>query len=311
MFTFYKEGSCDEGRKPLAKWTCILYLAGDNFLDWFTLQSLEEMRTAGSSYDVRVVVLLDRTDNRGHLYEVRKNYLVSLPLEAVRPDWKDKELNTGDPETLATFASWAVENLPAENYFISLAGYGEGWRGLLHDLDNGSGRGNVDILSIDEMGQALARIIKSIKNTNGKDFIDILGLDACYMGMAEVLYQVGNSARYAIVSENEEALDGWPYDKVLGAFIRDPSRPAREIATAIVDAYVDQVQNEKAVKKDNLRTASLIDMEGFKRLTPQLKGLATELSGLLPEEIRKMIVVDRLTNTFNVSAHIQGRYVPY
>ena len=310
LFTFHTEGFCDEDRKPLAKWTCILYLAGDNFLDWFTVQSLEEMRAAGSSYDVRVVVLLDRTDRRGHLYEVRKNYLVSLPLEAVSPGWKgDRELNTGDPETLSTFASWAVENLPAENYFISLGGYGEGWMGLLHDMNNGSNK--VDILGIDEMEEALTRITKSIKKTNGKDFIDILGLDTCYMGMAEVLYQVGDTARYVIVSENEEALGGWPYDEVLEAFIRGPDRPARELASSVVDAYVNQVRNEKAVKKDNMRTASLIDMKGFKKLVPGLEALALELSGMLPREIRKMIVADRLTSTFNVSAHIAGRYVPY
>ncbi|MCP4366302.1 MAG: hypothetical protein GY800_13545, partial [Planctomycetes bacterium] len=118
-----------EGRKPLAKWTCILYLAGDNFLDWFTLQNLEDLKGVGSGHDVRTIVLADRTDRGGHLYEVRKDYLVDIPMEAVRPEWKDYEPNTGDPETLSTFASWAVENLPAENYFILLGGYGEGWMG--------------------------------------------------------------------------------------------------------------------------------------------------------------------------------------
>ncbi|MEE9584894.1 MAG: clostripain-related cysteine peptidase [Candidatus Brocadiales bacterium] len=309
LCTFYTEGLCAEGRRPLAKWTCILYLAGDNFLDWFTLQNLDELRGIGSNYDVRVVVLVDRTDKRGHLYEVRKDYLVSLPMEAVRPEWKDKELNTGDPDTLSTFASWAVESLPAENYFILLGGYGEGWMGMLHDMDDGGGK--VDILGIDEMEEALSEITKSIKKTNGKDSIDILGLDACFMGMVEVLYQIGDSARYVIVSENEEALDGWPYDKVIEAFVQNSTRPARELAASVVDAYVGPVQDEKAVKMDNVRTASLIDMEGFKGLIPLLEELALELSDLLPAEIINIIETDRLTNTFTVSAHIAGRYVPY
>ncbi len=311
LYVTYAESLYAEDRKPLAKWTCILYLAGDNFLDWFTLQNLEELKGVGSGHDVRVMVLADRTDRGGHLYEVRKDYLVDIPMEAVRPEWKDHEPNTGDPETLSTFVSWAVESLPAENYFILLGGYGEGWMGLLHDLDNGQGRGKVDILTIDEMEGALTDITKSIKNTNGKDFIDILGLDACYMGMVEVLYQIGDNARYVIVSENEEVLGGWPYNKVITAFTRNPSRPARELAASVVDAYIDPVQDEKAEKKANIRTASVIDMLAFKDLIPPLGDLAIELTGMLPLEIRKMIVTDRLTNTFNVSAHIAGRYVPY
>ncbi|MHC4196491.1 MAG: clostripain-related cysteine peptidase [Planctomycetota bacterium] len=300
-----------EGHKPLAKWTCILYLAGDNFLDWFTLQNLEDLKGVGSGHDVRTIVLADRTDRGGHLYEVRKDYLVDIPMEAVRPEWKDHEPNTGDPETLSTFASWAVENLPAENYFILLGGYGEGWMGMLHDFDNGEGGGKTDILTIDEMEDALAEVTKSIKNTNGKDFIDILGLDACYMGMVEVLYQIGDKARYVIVSENEEVLGGWPYDKAITAFTRNPSQPALELAASVVDAYIDQAEDKKAEKKANIRTASVIDMKAFKGLIPPLGDLATELTGMLPLEIRKMIVTDRLTNTFNVSAHIAGRYVPY
>ncbi|MFQ5862542.1 MAG: clostripain-related cysteine peptidase [Candidatus Brocadiales bacterium] len=307
LCTSSTRGFCGEGH--IAKWTCIIYLAGDNFLDWFTAQNLEEMKRVGSNYDVRVVVLADRMDKHGHLYEVRKDYLVNLPLEAVRPDWKDKEINTGDPRTLSAFASWAVENLPAENYFLLLGGYGEGWTGLLHDFDDSTGK--VDILSLDEMEEALVNITKSIKKTNGKDSIDILGLDTCYMGMVEVLYQIGDSARYVIVSENEEALDGWPYDKVIGAFIQDPTRSARGLASSVVDVYVDPVQDDKARKINNILTASLIDMKGFKELIPPLGALALELSDLLPLKIEDIFEVDRFTNTFTVSAHIAGRYVPY
>lgn len=309
LYTVHTQGFCTEDRSRLAKWTCIFYLAGDNFLDWFTRQNLERMKETGSSYDVRVVVLSDRTDKGSHLYEVRKDYLVDLPIEAVKPEWKNRELNTGDPATLSAFASWAVENLPAENYFILLGGYGEGWMGLLHDLDNG--KGEVDILSIDELEEALTDITKSVKKTNGKDSIDILGLDACYMGMAEVLYQIGDRARYVIVSENEEALDGWPYDKVIGAFVSNPTQPADKLASVVVDTYIDPVQNKKAPKINTAYTASLIDTEGFKKLIPRLKALTQELRDLLPLEIKNIFIADRLTNTFTVSAHIAGRYIPY
>lgn len=300
-------GSCGTGY--IAKWTCIIYLAGDNFLDWFTVQNLEEMRRANSSPDVRIVVLADRTDKGGHLYEIRGNYLVNISPEEIAPGWAGREINTGDPATLSAFGTWAVENLPAENYFLLLGGYGEGWMGLLHDFNDGTGK--VDILTLEELEVALEDITRSIKKTNSKDSIDILGLDTCYMGMVEVLYQIGNRARYVIVSENEEALDGWPYDKVVEAFVHDPSRHASEIGSSIVNAYVNLVRDEKAYKIDNILTASLIDMEDFKRMIPLLETLAAELSNLMPSELMGIYEVDRLTNTFTVSAHIAGRYVPY
>ena len=115
--------------------------------------------------------------------------------------------------------------------------------------------------------------------------------------MVEVLYQIGDRARYVIVSENEEALDGWPYDKVIGAFVKDPTRPAGELASSAVDAYIDPVQNEKAPKINTVYTASLIDTEGFKKLIPRLEALANELRDILPLEIKNILVVDRLTNT--------------
>jgi hypothetical protein len=290
------------------KWTCILYLAGDNFLDWFTLQNLEELRQAGSSPDVRVVVFADRTDNKGYLYEVRKDYLVELPLEAIEPSWKGKEPNTGDPDTLATFASWAIENLPAQNYLLLLGGYGEGWMGLLHDFNDGQGK--VDILTLDELEGALAQTIKSIKKTNGKDRIDILGLDACYMAMVEVLYQIGDYARYVITSENEEALDGWPYDKVIRAFIEGPSLSPSYIASQVVDYYIDSAQ-WVPTKLSNVLTASVIHAEVFREITPLLDELSLLLKDTTPRHMKEMLEVDRLAKTFTVSAHIAGRYVPY
>ncbi|HHT9132845.1 MAG TPA: hypothetical protein ACFYED_10220, partial [Candidatus Tripitaka californicus] len=94
--------------KTLPKWTCIVYLAGDNFLDWFTQQNLEELREGHgtASYDVRTVVLVDKLDKGGHLYEVRNGYLLELPVEDIDPSWRGKELNTGAPQTLITFATW-------------------------------------------------------------------------------------------------------------------------------------------------------------------------------------------------------------
>lgn len=306
-------GQSDKNLRPRAtnlvsQWTCILYLAGDNFLDWFVLQHLEELKKAGSSYDIRVMALVDRTDRQGYLYEVRKDYLVDIPLEAVDPSWKGKELNTGDPQTLAAFGSWAVENLPARNYCLILGGYGEGWMGLLHDFDDG--RGQVDILTLDELEGALAQIAQGIKKVNGKPRLDILGLDSCYMGMVEVLYQIGGYARYVVASENEEALDGWPYGKIIETLITAPYQPESRIVSSIVDSYIDSAHGEPT-KLGNILTVSAIDLEEFKAILDPLEALALGLKEVAPRETRRLLEIDRHTSAFTVSAHIAGRYVPY
>ncbi len=297
--------------KTLPKWTCILYFAGDNFLDWFTQQNLEELKQAGWRYDVRTVVLVDKTDKGGHLYEVRKGYLLELPIEDINPSWKNKELNTGDSQTLVEFSKWAVESLPAQNYLLLLGGYGEGWMGLLHDFNNGYGQ--IDILTLPELEEALGNVVKAIKRVNGKDKIDILGMDACYMGMLEVLFSIKDYARYVIASENEEALDGWPYGDVLAAFLEEPSQPIPKIASYIADAYIDTTTYLPS-KLANIMTIAVIDMEAFSGMLQPLGELAQCLKTALsdpPQDEKKFKEIDILTDSFTVSAHISGRYIPY
>lgn len=312
------KGDVGQEIKNFPKWACIFYLAGDNFLDRFTQQNLEELKggsTAGGggcSYDVRTVVLADKTDKGGHLYEVRRGHLLELPIEDINPSWKDKELNTGDPQTLITFATWAVERLPAQNYLLLLGGYGEGWMGMLHDFNDGQGK--VDVLSLSELEEALATIVGAIKKVNGKGKIDILGLDSCYMAMVEVLYSIKDYAHYVIASENEEALDGWPYGDVLTAFLENPSKPVTEILSSIADAYVDTTPY-LPTKLANILTIAVIDMEAFTEIMPSLGELALNLKSTLSasggQEMKRLKEVDILTDSFTVSAHIAGRYIPY
>ncbi|HHT9120605.1 MAG TPA: clostripain-related cysteine peptidase [Candidatus Hypogeohydataceae bacterium YC41] len=297
--------------KSLPEWTCILYFAGDNFLDWFTQQNLGELQKAGCRYDVRTVVLADKTDKGGHLYEVRNGYLLELPIEDINPSWKNNELNTADPQTLIAFATWAVQNLQAQNYMLLLSGYGEGWMGLLHDFNDGQGK--VGILSLSELEEALASIVRMIKKVNGKDRIDILGLDACYMSMVEVLFSIKDYAHFVIASENEEALDGWPYGDVLMAFLENPSRPVPEIVSSIADAYIDTT-SYLPTKLANILTIAAIDLDAFTGIMSPLGELALSLKSALgqsAQETKRLREVDILTDSFTVNAHIAGRYIPY
>lgn len=297
-----------EHRGEDSEWTVLCYLAGDNFLDWFMKENLKELIKTGSSDRVNVIVFMDTTDDDTKIFEVNKDDLIRIPSRIVNYSWSGSELNTGDPLTLTNFASWAVKKYPAKKYFLILGGYGEGWIGLMHDMNNGEG--NTDILSLEELEYALEDITKSIKDVNGKGKIDVLGLDACYMGMLEVMYQVKDYADYLVTSENEEALDGWPYDKLLEPIIDDPEMDGLQLASNVVDLYIDSVKGTPA-KMDNVLTLSVVNLGLIEEVVKEVDALSLLLLRLQKEKPRKIAFAEKGTNRFLISAHIAGRYVPY
>ncbi len=295
-------------REKFKEWTMICYLAGDNFLDWFMKENMKELINAGSSNSVNVIAFLDTTDNDTKVFEFNNGDLVRIPTRIVNYSWAESELNTGDPQTLIDYASWAVREYPAKKYFILLGGYGEGWIGLMHDMNNG--QGNIDVLSLDELEYSLKAITKEINQVNGNEKIDILGLDACYMGMLEIMYQVKDYADYLISSENEEALDGWPYDKIVETIIENPEMDCSQFSSCIVDSYLDSVKGSPS-KISNVLTLSVVNLDLIGTVVEEIDALSSLLLTLKRENSRKLIFAERVTNKLHISAHIAGKYVPY
>lgn len=121
------------------EWTVLCYLAGNNFLDW----SVKEIIKTGASDNVNVITFLDTTDDDTKIFEINQDGPLRIPTRIVNYSWSNSGLNTGDPNTLINFATWAVRNYPAKKYFLILGGYGEGWIGLMHDMNDG--QKNIDI----------------------------------------------------------------------------------------------------------------------------------------------------------------------
>ena len=299
------ESNKKEGFK---EWTVICYLAGDNFLDWFMKENMRELIKAGSSDNVNVIAFLDTTDDETKIFEVNKDDLVRVPTRIVNYSWTESELNTGDPGTFINYATWAVREYPAKKYFVILGGYGEGWIGLMHDMNNG--QGETDILSLNELEYGLKAISKEIYAVNGNEKIDVLGLDACYMGMLEVMYQVKDYADYLVSSENEEALDGWPYDKLIETIINNPEMDSSLFSTSIVDTYLDSVKGNPS-EMSNVLTLSVVNLELIGEVVKEIDILSSLLLELKSENAKKLMLVERITNKFHINAHIAGKYVPY
>jgi len=156
----------------------------------------------------------------------------------------------------------------------------------------------------------LKAISKEIYAVNGNEKIDVLGLDACYMGMLEVMYQVKDYADYLVSSENEEALDGWPYDKLIETIINNPEMDSSLFSTSIVDTYLDSVKGNPS-EMSNVLTLSVVNLELIGEVVKEIDILSSLLLELKSENAKKLMLVERITNKFHINAHIAGKYVPY
>jgi hypothetical protein len=104
------------------QWTVLVYMAGDNDLDSAGAADIAEMKAAGTTADVNVVVQFDRAAGATRRYLVRKG----------TPREKDVvstlgETNCGDPAVLEDFVVWGAKSYPADHLLLVLWNHGAGW----------------------------------------------------------------------------------------------------------------------------------------------------------------------------------------
>jgi len=227
------------GKVCLTTWTVMVYMDGDNTLDYYAWDDLSEMESIGSSSEINIVTQVDLYNScsgtyryfvtgaeQGSIYPLYPNDIVqTLP-----------EQNMADPAVLNDFINWGINNYPADHYILILWDHGGGWREeniftkgiIVDDTSN-------DFLTMAELVQGLEDI---------EEPVDIIGFDACLMQMVEVYYEIGSSVTitsppgYGIGSEESEWGDGWPYDLILADLISNPSMSESTLCETIVNDYI-------------------------------------------------------------------------
>lgn len=230
------------------EWTIMVYMNADNDLESYGTADMNEMEYGGGSNSYRnVVVQWDRISgydtSNGNWTTCRRYYVTndaSNSSTVVSTLIQDiGEVNMGDPNTLVSFAQWAIQNYPANKYFLVLWDHGDGWyksgpedspifKGISVDMSSSNAQINV---YNGELGSALS----SIKSYLGRN-IDIVGFDACLMGMIEVMDVCRNYANYFVGSEETEAANGWYYTGFLSTMNSNPTISAADLAKAVVNA---------------------------------------------------------------------------
>jgi len=247
-----------------ASWTFMVYLDGDNNLEGAAIDDLNEMEMVGSSKGVNIIVQFDRIggydSSNGDWTGTRRYYVTqdndtSIIHSSLVEDLG--EVNMGDPDELANFVNWAIQNYPADNYALILWNHGSGWKleagepnyipweerdiapkhpikkkerikGVIYD-DTSS-----DHLTIQEVEYSLSKSY----NDTGKN-MSIVGFDACLMQMIEVSYQIIDYSDFVVGSEETEPWDGWPYDPILMNLTANSTMSPYQLSKTIVTEYIE------------------------------------------------------------------------
>jgi hypothetical protein len=226
-----------QAQQHTAAWTFMVYLAGDNDLEGFALGDLDEMEFIGSTTDVNVVAQLDRSDlydaSHGNWTQARRYFITAdTNFTTFNSELVGEvgETNTGDPNTLADFALWAMTTYPAEHYALVIWDHGGSWLGVA--TDDSAENDDISLLELDE---ALQKIIRE----SGVEKLDLIGFDACLMGAFEVYRTIAPYARYGVGSAELIPGYGWDYFGALDALTADPAMDGAVLGKAIVDSFFE------------------------------------------------------------------------
>lgn len=203
-------------------WVIMIYLNGDNNLSAAQGQVLENIRQAGSSSQVKIVLFIDQNQ----VGDTRLYYLDGTNL--VQQTWPT-ESSMDDPATIVQLAAKVKNDLPANHYALFIASNkGSGWQGLCWD-DHGRGQ----MITMPEFLEALNQI-----TNNGAYKLDILGIETCMTGNMEVAYQI-NSCVHFFIAYPECAMAGeFPYTKSFNDLKNTSTMSPKEFAIDLVNHFV-------------------------------------------------------------------------
>ena len=272
--SFHVPVECGGGQ---AQWAFLVYLDGDNNLEGVGIGDFLEMSSVGSTSDVHILVQFDRIPGYDSDYgdwTSTKRFRVTpgMTPTAANAIQDIGEANMGDPVTLIDFVQWGVANYPADHYAVVIWDHGSGWRLRPGQLPPLKDVAVDDTNGGDSLTSPELRTIMDTLSGSGSDPLDLVGFDACLMGMIEVDNQLIPYVDVRVGSEETEPGDGWPYDPILSALVGDPTMPASQLGTVIVDEYYASYGNGE--------TQSAVDLQApYASLNGDVNSFAQALIG--------------------------------
>ncbi|MBI4721682.1 MAG: T9SS type A sorting domain-containing protein [Candidatus Stahlbacteria bacterium] len=271
------------------QWTILVFINGDNNLEDAGIDDMNEMERAIDTTNYNVIVEFDRIPG----YDTSNGNWTTTRRYFITPDTINDtiirstliadlgEINMGNPNSIIDFATWGIENYPAEHYSLIIWDHGNGWYKVggapqrVSPLLKGISSDETDGDNIGVANGEYAFAMDSIATFLGKK-IDILGNDACFMGMQEVAYEVKDYVDFIVFSEYSEPWDGYPYDDILTWLTANPIASPKELAQIIVDKYVASYSGGSQGNDDITQSAVLLDSQ-FTHTSQCINRFAEEL----------------------------------
>ena len=272
-------------------WTYMVYISGDSSLASNVPDDLQEMQEVGSGDGLEIIVLADTAGmDDSRLIRILPGELEDLSLSDIEPSWGN-ELDMGQAETLSKFVIWTAENYPADRYILDLWGHGMGWEGICPDKEN--------FLECQELRTALQDVADEGIN------LDIISMDACQMGMMEIAYELHGLADYAILSEKDVPVAGWPYDRLLNLIKDNSELTVEEFGTGMIDDYISW----GLVNSHYSLTLSFIDLTHIQQVASSLNAFAREAEQMIGYFNPQFIEARSLTEEYDGHSQYDIRHL--
>lgn len=184
--------------------------------------------------------------------------------------WNVSELNMGDPQTLINFATWAMQNYPAEHYYLAIDNHGGGISGISWDDTS-----QHDNLTNPELHAALKQITQI-----GSQKIDVFAYEACPMNMYENVYDIRQFVNYVFGFPTISWTNDTSYHSYLGHTTFTKDSTGLDLGNIIFEVYYAAVTNPHAV--------SLIDASKMGDLHTAVSNWATALESQVGASKGKM-----------------------
>lgn len=238
------------------EWTLLVYLNGNNEDDELVPLVLNQLEQAGTTAHINVVVQWAGL-SEGH---VRRALVVrdSDPRMFTSPVIDDLTgTDMGHWQSLVEFIRWGVTNYPARHYFIGMKCPAAPWpEGLSVDATTGSS------MTFQELGQALDEASRFIGRK-----IDIFGIDAGLVQMIELACELEDSVEILVASQDTAPAGGWPYERFLNEWTRNPGATRHAVAGMVVGEYIREAHKHGPA---TLSALELWKLRSFKRTMGEL-----------------------------------------
>ncbi|MDI6910852.1 clostripain-related cysteine peptidase [Nocardioides sp.] len=252
-------------------WTVLHYSMADTNLEPFMVTDVNELGAVGSNDNLQVREFMDRSAGYGEDELLDQGSWVGARVLDLGADGSTEvvedlgDVDSADPEVLATFIADGIEAHRAGHYALVISDHGSSWPGI--GPDEGS---DWDVLDLAEITDAIATGLERA----GVDKLDLLGFDACLMANFEVASAVAPLADRLVASQELEPGHGWDYG-ALQLLAEDPDATADDLGEEILAGFADQAAAEGTADQITL---ALIDLTRMAAVDEAVAGFAAALT---------------------------------